>query len=270
MTKHRACASIVAGSLLSLLTAGVACRSKETAASRSAAAFDEAQRKGTSVEKAGAHGGHGAPAGGKPADAAPADPHAAHGSAAETSGAKSGGEKAPMAGMDHSRMSGAGSGKPPAATAMDHSRMPGMDHGGTAGAGKAKQPATEMDHSTMPGMLQPKAGAMDHASMGHGAPMPPPSPEPAAASAQPGQPAATLQADDVDAPAATSLRDAERSAAMAKEMAGGHGMQHGTPYRQLDAGRDSESGPTHEHGAPAPRPTPSPTPKPSPHRHEGS
>jgi len=260
MTKHRACAAIVAGSLLSLLTAGAACRSKETTASRSAAAFDEAQRKGTPVEKGAAHGGHGAPVGGKPVEAVPADPHAAHGAAAETSGAKSG-EKAPMTGMDHSRMSGAGSGK---------------------------QPATGTEHSTMPGAQHSKPAAMDHAAMGHGASMPPPSPEPAAASAQPGQPAATLQADDVDAPAATSLRDAERSAALAKEMAGGHGMQHGTPYRQLDAGRDSESGLTHEHGGPppetttpadphashaapaaAPRPSPSPTPKPSPHRHEG-
>jgi hypothetical protein len=104
----------------------------------------------------------------------------------------------------------------------------------------------------MPGHSHPVAA--DHAAMGHGAPMSPPAPEPSAASAEPGQPAATLRADELDAPAGTSLRDAERAAAMSKEMAGRHGMGHGTPYRHLDAGREGAS----------------PTPKPSPHRHQGN
>jgi hypothetical protein len=64
--------------------------------------------------------------------------------------------------------------------------------------------------------------------------------EPAAAAASSGQPAMTLRPDLFDAPAATSVADAQRSAAMAGEMGGhgGHGM--GT-YRQVDAGREPEA-----------------------------
>ena len=67
------------------------------------------------------------------------------------------------------------------------------------------------------------------------------------------RPAETLRPDALDAPAATSLAEAERAAALAKEMAGHHGMSHGTPYRQQDAGREPQA---------------KPTPKPSPHHHE--
>lgn len=64
---------------------------------------------------------------------------------------------------------------------------------------------------------------------------------------QPGQPARTLRPDALDAPAATSVLDAQRSAEMAAEMTGGghgdhggHGGHggHGTgPYSHVDAGR---------------------------------
>ena len=100
--------------------------------------------------------------------------------------------------------------------------------------------------------------------------LPPPQPEPASAVAPSGGPAATLRADSVDAPAPTAVAEAERSAALAAEMAmGGHGLQHGS-YVQTDAGREPRpdtpaADPHHMHGAPAappPKPTPSPTPTP--------
>ena len=66
--------------------------------------------------------------------------------------------------------------------------------------------------------------------------------------ASPGQPAKTLSSDPLDAPAATSVLDAQRSAEMAEEMSGGGGMEDhaghgghgghgGGTYRQVDAGR---------------------------------
>jgi hypothetical protein len=114
-----------------------------------------------------------------------------------------------------------------------------------------------MEHPKMAGMDHAPAAGNAHSKMGHGEPMPPPAPEPATASAQPGQPAATLRVDELDGPAPTARRDAERAQAMAKELANGHAMQHGSPYRQLDAGRD-------------PAASPSPAPKPSPHVHDDS
>ena len=69
-----------------------------------------------------------------------------------------------------------------------------------------------------------------------------------------GRPPSTLRPDALDAPAATSLAEAERAAELAKGMAGHHGMTHGTPYSHQDAGREQQA---------------SPAPKPSPHRHEG-
>jgi len=68
------------------------------------------------------------------------------------------------------------------------------------------------------------------------------------------RPVSTLRPDALDAPAATSLAEAERAAELAKRMGGHHGMSHGTPYSHQDAGREQQA---------------SPAPKPSPHRHEG-
>jgi hypothetical protein len=238
---------LAAASLIALAFVGVACGRQETTASRSAAAYDEAQRKGTPLDKGAGHGGHAVPAGEKQAEAVPADSHAQHGAPAASSNA---------------------------ATHSDHSRMPGMDHRPKPGSGgHGPHVATGVQDSDKAGMQHSKPAATDHAAMGHGTP-PPPSPEAAVASAQAGQPAATLKADDIDAPAATSLREAERASALAREMPGGH-MQHGTPYKQLDAGRGDDPKPAEDphamHRPPAPRPSPSPTPtpKPSPHRHEG-
>jgi hypothetical protein len=72
--------------------------------------------------------------------------------------------------------------------------------------------------------------------MGHApaSPRPEVSPPRATAAATPGQPAATLSVDALDAPAPTSVEDARRAGEVA---AAGHAMSHGT-YRQVDAGRE--------------------------------
>jgi hypothetical protein len=237
-----------AASLIALAFVVVACGRHETPASRSAAAYDEAQRKGTPVAK-GEHGGHATPAGDEQAGAAPPEQHAGHAAAAAASSARAGADHSSMPGMDHAQR-----GKPGAA-ASDHSTMSGMEHPKMAGMDHS--PAAGNAHSNMTETRHSKPAATDHAAMGHGEPMPPPAPEPATASAQPGQPAATLRVDELDGPAPTARRDAERAQAMAKELANGHAMQHGSPYRQLDAGRD-------------PAASPSPAPKPSPHVHDDS
>jgi hypothetical protein len=207
--------AVVAGvviALVALLGGG-----RESVASRSAAAFDEAQRKGIPVGEA-AHAGHGAASpGGEPGDHTAAEKPAA---------------AAGHAGMD---MQGQGKTGMAGHAGME---MPGQGKTGMAGHGVAG--------SAPPAPLVEKA-----------------------ATAGPGQPAATLEPDPLDAPTETSEMDAKRSTELARGMgAGGHGMMHGTgSYRQLDAGRESvqkaETGmPDHQgmgHGSMPPS-TPTPTP----------
>jgi hypothetical protein len=270
---HRRFSLALAGVLPVLALAG-ACRGNQTTASKSAAEFDAAQKRGMTPGTGEAHG--------------------AHGQAAEV-------ERSPgpsnMPGMDHSGMPGMGgapAARPGAKGAasimpgMDHSRMPGM-----AGAPPARPGATAagssmagMDHSRMPGMAgapaaHPAPTGMDHSNMAQppGMAVPPPLPERPVAVAVPGQPSATLRPDEIDSPAPTAVREAARAATMAMEMAGGsgHGMQHGV-YRQIDAGREdvtpppkgghgdhqpapslpsSSADPHRQHAVPAPPATPS-------------
>lgn len=201
MRTRRASTRTLAGGVLPLVAMIAGCGGKETTASRSAAAYDEAQRKGVAVGGA-AHGAQPSP---------------------ETTATA-------MPGVDHS-----------ATGAKAHDPHAGMDHSGMAGMQARSQPRTDphagMDHSKMSGM-KPSVGGMDQSKASHGMPNPPPSPEPESASARPGQPAATLHPDPVDQPAPTSVAEAARSAAIAAQMAGGgHAMSHGA-YRHLDAGRD--------------------------------
>lgn len=263
--------------LIALLGGG-----SETVASRSAAAFEEAQRKGIPVGQ-GAHG-HGAVSPGgaashHPADTSDAD-HAGHGGAEPPHRAETG---TPSHAGHATTGAAAGGGSPHAGT-----------HHGTSApvSGAAASPHSGMHHGTVAG-APAAGGAAGH--VGHGGPpqapvsttaSAPPEPLPKAAVAGPGQPAATLEPDPVDAPAETSVLDAKRSAELAREMgSGGHGMMHGTgSYRQLDAGR--ESAPTgqptaapHQHGTspgsmPAPdtkkpRPAVTPVPTPGAHVHPG-
>ncbi|HEY8184146.1 MAG TPA: hypothetical protein VII32_18025 [Thermoanaerobaculia bacterium] len=181
--KHHVTALARAAALLAAI-AVIACGGKQTVASKSAAAYDEAKKKGIPVA-AGEHGGHSAEVA-MPEMDHPNMPGMQHGPSA------TGGHK--MAGMDHGAMAG-----------MDHSKMPGMQHA-AAGA----HDMAGMDHSAMPGMQH--GGSM--AGMQHGsaaaAPMVIAPPTSNSAIAQT-QPAATLRADELDAPAPTSIEEAAKA-----------------------------------------------------------
>lgn len=262
-----------------VLAIAIGCGGKESTASKSASAFDEAVKKGESPGTGEAHGGHSAASSGAESGQGAASP-------SPTAGEGS------MAGMDHSKMPGmaqsagtatmdhpaAPSGSSPGMAGMDHSAMPGM----RPGASTRNEPGMAgMDHSAMGGMTHGGvsgqtgpaaaggAAANTVSGMGHDmaamgqmtarAPLPQ---EPPLAVAQPGQPAKVLRSDPIDSPAPTAVVDADRAAAMAAEMAGGgHAMSQGT-YRQVDAGRDMVRAPmvpgAHgAHGQPAPAASPS-------------
>ena len=223
---------------------------RQTVASRSAAAFDEARRKGIPIaEGDNEHGAisPGGEAGGHAAEHRPSaekaeEEHTEHG-------------EAEMPTHDDHQMTQSGAGA--------RSPHTGMQHGTPAPSPGASQLPTESDHAGH--------GAMPPASPGMGSGAPRASLAEKSSVARPGQPAATLEPDLLDAPAATSELDAKRSAELATEVgSGGHGMMHGTgSYRQLDAGRDSAQPgqPTaapHHHGTSpgsTPRPVPSPDTK---------
>ncbi|MEO6192961.1 MAG: heavy metal-binding domain-containing protein [Thermoanaerobaculia bacterium] len=231
----RGFAAAFAGGLVIGLVALAGCGKDPSVASRSASAFREAQKKGATFEgTAGSHG-HGAltPGGGQ-----------------DHSGMEMGGEDPSgmaMEGKDHSGM--AMGGKDHSGMAMkgkDRSGMDmgGMNHSGMAMGGKdhSGMAMKGKDHSGM------AMGGMDHSGMAMGGKNPSGGPSAVGApmAASPGQPARTLSSDPLDSPAASSVLDAQRSAAMAQEMSGGmsgmsgmSGMEGhgGGTYRQIDAGR---------------------------------
>ena len=212
------------------LALAAACGGKQTVASKSAAAYEDARAKGLPVE-GGGHGGHGASSGG----VMPGMDHAT--TNADSAGTdRSDKEKGGMAGMDHSQMQHG------ATAGMDHSRM---QHGAMAGVDHSKMQhgaTAGMDHSQM---QHGAMAGMDHSKMQEGVPMSDTATAAIVAekSAQPesGEPAAHLSPDSVDAPAATAVEDARRSAQMNEAMSSGDGMMmmsHGM-YVQRDAGRST-------------------------------
>ena len=249
------------------------CGDNQTVASKSAASYGEAQRKGTPVAEGHGHahspGEHGGPPAG-PAHAGHAAPTVDPGETEADHGHSSSAEKDHAIHSQAAEVQHGHNAHTAAASASGHAHAP------TQHPVAAHEHPTDMDHAKMG---HSPTTPMDHSGMAqHGAGMalPPPKPEAASAVAASGAPAATLRADSIDAPAPTAVADAERSAAMAAEMAtGGHGMQHGT-YTQTDAGREPRpetpaADPHRMHGAPAaPRPKalPSPTPTPSPRTEE--
>ena len=259
----------ILGGLMALI--GLAgCGREPSVASKSAAAFKEAQARGETF--GGGAQGHGAmtPGGGhEMADTAPEGGTAAGHSGMPMEGMDHSGQA--QGGMDHSGMTMKGMDHSKTGQGgMDHSRMAqgGMDHSGTAmkGMDHSKAGQSGMDHSgtAMKDMDHSKMGqgGMDHSGMAMGGMDPT---EPVAVAASPGQPVATLRPDALDAPAATSAADAQRSAEMAQEMAGGmtgggHGGHGAGTYRQVDAGR----GPGAHQGLEPP------TPGAGPHQHGGS
>lgn len=247
----------LAAGLIALITFGGGGR--PTMASRSAAAFREAQRRGAPVAESthghgalspgGASGGHAA--GHQPPATRPEGEHAEHGEAALP---ERGEAAVPGHGEHATTRSDPPGGSPHA----------GMQHG-TGAPGRrpgSSQPPIESStghagHGVMP---QVPAGTPGGA--------PPAAPVEKAAVARSGQPAATLAPDYLDAPAATSERDAKRSTELAAQMeSGGHGAHGAGSYRQLDAGRESapieqEKSMTHQHGtSPGSPPLPAPTPE---------
>lgn len=280
--KIRTWPSAAAGLVALAVLAG--CGSEPSVASRSAAAFREAQEKGQTPAGGHDHGGHGATASGGGHE------HGEHGTtdAPDASAAAAGHQ-------DHSGGGHANHG----GGAADHSTMDhgsghsvqehtAPQHGGHEGHGKAA-PDAEQAGSTghtghsgheghaaaapvQPDQTQPPAQD-DHSGHAGHAPSPagqstgstPSAPEPVAVPA--GQPAKTLSPDPLDSPADTSVTDAQRSAEMAQGMSGGHGEHgghggHGATgtYRHVDVGRGpgahegSESQtpgaePHHQHGA---------------------
>ena len=168
-----------------------ACGGKQTMASKSAAAYDEARKKGQPVS-AGEHGGHEAGTAAEPASPASAAA-SEHGS---------------MPGMDHSHMSGMQHGSK---TASAHV-MAGMDHSSMAGMGHAQMSGMQHGSAGQPHDM----GAMQHGSMAgtrHGSAAPlviaPPTSNSAIAQTQP---ASTLRQDEFDAPAPSAVDEAAKAA----------------------------------------------------------
>lgn len=111
-----------------------------------------------------------------------------------------------------------------------------------------------------PGTRRPEArgttGHAGHLPLPGGVTQAPAAPTPEAPS--PGQPAETLRPDALDAPAASSLLDAQRSAEMAQGMASeGHSSHGGGMYRHVDVGREPGAAPA----------TPSPSSREGEHEH---
>lgn len=234
---------------LAALAMLAACRDEPSVASRSAAAFQEAQSKGETFAGQGhEHGGHGAVAPGGVQEA-----HEAHDTAESTAGSQGHTAHGAAAPMDHSTMDHSG---------MDHS-VP-SDRGGAPAAGHAGHGAhqgresqeSRQGHEGHQGQetgghaghgATPPAGFGQDAHAGHamsGSGTAVPSAPPPVA-VPPGQPAKTLSADPLDAPAATSVADAQRSAEMAEGMAGAghaHGGHGAGTYRHVDAGREQAPG----------------------------
>ena len=229
---------------LSSLALAASCGGKQTVASKSAAAYQEARAKGLPVE-GGGHGDHGMSGGG-----------AMRGMEHSTTKRDSAEmdhshvDKGEMAGMDHSKMQHG-------SAAMDHSMkrsgVAGMSHSQMQHGGMAGMDHSRAQHGSMAGMDHSKTQhggmtGMDHSKTQEGMSMGDPATAAIVAdkSAQPtpGEPAAHLSPDPVDAPAATAVEDAERSAQMNEAMSSGDGMMmmsHGM-YVHRDAGR-SEAAP---------------------------
>jgi uncharacterized protein involved in copper resistance len=200
MRHHARTLTCGAALLASIIVA--ACRGRETMASKSAAAYDEAKKRGIPIA-AGEHGGH-----------------SAEGAAGQAAAATST-EHASMPGMDHAAM-----------PAMDRSAMPGMKHGAhdMAGMDHSKMPAMKhgaqgmagMDHSAMPEMTHGSMSGMQHGGsmaampgMQHGSQTAAPivvAPPTSNAAIARTQPAATLRGDEFDAPAPAAVEEAAKAA----------------------------------------------------------
>jgi hypothetical protein len=230
----------IAGGLV-LFAALLGCGGEPSVASKSAEAFREAQKKGETPGGDGHGHGHGAMTPGG-THSAPEATHAGHGE--EHSDAQDhGAAEAPAGGGGHE---GHGQEAPAGGPAPGHAEH-GAQHGAHGATGAEPHGGDHAGHGTAPPQT-PSSGAQAHDEhAGHapsGGEMPFVATAPAPVVVPPEQPAKTLQPDALDAPAATSVVDAQRSAEMARGMAGGHGGHggHGVGrYRHVDAGRGPEA-----------------------------
>lgn len=277
---------------LSLAALALGCGERRSVASKSADAYDQARRSGAPVGKGHGHGSSpeaGAGPGKAPEGQAPSEGHGHSDVADGQTG--TGGHTEHSAPPVHATDHGAHGSKPD--TASETSRPP-APHAGHGSATAPTQP-TDVDHAQM-GHSSPSGSG--HEGMAHGEGAMTPRPETASSTADAGAPAASLRANDIDAPAPTAAAEALRAERLAAEMAGGHAMHHGT-YSHTDAGRQETSaapdpGAAHQghqpspvapapsgdvhrgHGAPAGNPaTKPPAPKPTPmpsndHSHHGA
>lgn len=241
--KHFLGMKIMRGTLLfaSMLLV-LACGRDETMASKSAAAYREAQAKGTPVTGGHEHGGHEAstPAlsGVEGASATGAVDHSAHGTAHG-------------AAVDHRAHTATGD-------AMDHAQhgssgrtTAGHEAHGTATESAAHDQHAGMQHATPAAAADPHAQhrqpAAPAAHAGHGA-MPQQAGAPSVVLKAPAsnaeiartQPATTLRPDDFDAPAPIAVAEAQKAAA-----GGGGHAGHGAPSNTTadpHAGHGSASG----------------------------
>ena len=254
-----------------------ACGGEKSVASKSAAAYRDAQAKGIPVGGGHEHGGHAATgttasmdhsAHGTTATGGAMD-HSAHGTGADAHAGMNHGTTATAA-MDHSAHGGTavvdhaamGHGTSRSTTAhAGHTATTNAHagHGATAAPANAHaghtaptaaadphaqhgtHPATaQTDHSQHGSMQTPAtAGANAHAQHGSAVTAPSVAPAPRSnADLQRVQPAATLRGDAFDAPAAVSVSEASKAA----QGGGGHEGHGGT--RGIIAGEDHENPPT--------------------------
>ena len=207
--------------LVALILLVLACGRQQTVASKSAAAYREAEAKGTAVSGGHDHGHHvPAPTG---TDAAVMD-HSTHGSTADAHA----GHATPAAGATDHHAHGA-------SVAADHAAMghgsPADAHAGhdahrTTARAAAHDGHAAMQHGTAAAATpdphahhrQP-APATAHAGHGAATQQPPPAGAPTVVLGAPTssaemartQPAATLRPDEFDAPAAIAVAEAEKA-----------------------------------------------------------
>ena len=252
---------------LSLAALALGCAERRTVASKSADAYDQARRNDAPIGKGHGHGS---------SPDASAGPGKAQEGKAHSEGqghsAAAGGQTGALGHVDHGAQPvhamdhGAHGSKP--STAPTSGRPPKVPH---AGHGSSAAPAQEVqaDHSQMDHSSSSGSG---HEGMAHGDGAMASRPESASTIADAGAPAASLRANDIDAPVPTATAEALRAERLAAEMAaGGHAMHHGT-YSHTDAGREETSsapdpGAAHHGHQPSPA---APAPSDDVHRGHGA
>lgn len=245
--------SMLAIALLAGAVLAGACARRQTVASKSAAAYDEAVERGLPIGSG--HGGHGHGAVGSHSGDEPSDTganpmsgmdHADHAASANA-------DDHSMAGMDHSKMGGREAGAVPA---VNHSTMAGHDRESSVNQDRTKM---DGDHSKMmasagkhqkAGTEHPVQPARDPSSMEAGKPAAPPAGDrPLGAPGSNAEiveldPAATLRPDGLDAPAPRSVAEAQKAGG------GAHSGHDGAADAPADPAPAAPPGHDH-HTAPA-------------------